>query len=67
VTLTLSVRDLLNDRVRRYETFGKDFFTRGEFQWRIRTFTLAANYRINQKKPRGGNRGGGGDFEGGDF
>ena len=68
LTLTLSVRDLLNDRVRRYETFGEDFYTQGEFQWRIRTFTLAANYRINQKKQRGGNRsGGGGDFEGGEF
>ncbi len=66
LTLTLSVRDLLNTRLRRYENFGPDFYSIGEFQWRSRSFNLAANYRINQKKQRGrrgGGQEGGGDFE----
>ncbi|MDA9773472.1 TonB-dependent receptor [Saprospiraceae bacterium] len=69
LTLTLSVRDLFNSRKRRYETFGEDFYSTGEFQWRQRTTTLAASYRINQKKKRGGgSRGqGGGDEGGGEF
>jgi outer membrane receptor protein involved in Fe transport len=58
-TLTLSVRDLLNSRERRYTSFGDDFFTEGQFQWRERQITLSLNYRINQKKKRGGPRGGG--------
>jgi len=63
-TLTLSIRDLLNSRKRRYETYGDNFFNRGEFQWRSRVATLNLNYRINQRKKRG--RGGRGGFEGGD-
>ncbi len=67
LTLTLSVRDLFNSRKRRYETFGDDFYSIGEFQWRVRTFTLAASYRINRKKERSrGDRSGGGQ-EGGEF
>ena len=65
-TLTLSVRDLFNSRRRQGETIGENFFQESEFQWRARTATLSFNYRINQKKKRGGQRGqGGGDFEGG--
>ena len=66
LTLTLSVRDLLNSRKRRYENFGPEFYSVGEFQWRSRSVNLAANYRINQKKQRGrrgGGQEGGGDFE----
>ncbi|MCR9286355.1 MAG: TonB-dependent receptor family protein [Bacteroidetes bacterium] len=65
-TLTLSVRDLLNSRKRRYTNFGDDFFSEGEFQWRQRQITMSLNYRINQKKKRGGNRGGynGGGMDG---
>ena len=65
LTVTLSVRDLLNSRKRRYETFGDNFYSTGEFQWRSRSINLNINYRINQKKRRGGNRGGdyGGDGE----
>ncbi len=66
LTVTLSVRDLFNSRKRRYETFGEDFYSIGEFQWRVRTWTLAANYRINRKKERQrGNRGG--QDDGGEF
>lgn len=67
LTLTLSVRDLLNSRKRIYERFGPDFYEDGEFQWRSRSVSLTANYRINMKKQRSGNgdRGEGGD--GGEF
>ncbi len=63
-TLTLSVRDVFNSRKRRYETFGPDFYREGEFQWRSRVATLKLNYRINQKKRRGGRSGRGG-YDGG--
>ena len=61
-TITLSARDLFNSRKRRYTTFGDNFYTEGEFQWRTREIKLTFNYRLNQKKKRGGR---GGDFEGG--
>jgi outer membrane receptor protein involved in Fe transport len=66
-TITLSVRDLLNSRIRRSEVFGENFFRESEFQWRSRSANLTLNYRINQKKKRGGQRGGGGDYGGGEF
>jgi len=65
LTLTLSVRDLLNSRKRIYERFGPDFYEDGEFQWRARSASLTANYRINMKKQRG-RRGGQGGQGGGD-
>ncbi len=64
-TITLSVRDIFNSRKRVFETFGDNFYREGEFQWRARAATLTINYRLNQKKKRGGGRRGGGDFEGG--
>ncbi len=51
-TLTLSVSDLLNDRRRRSEINGENFFTESEFQWRARQFLLNFTYRLNQKKER---------------
>lgn len=70
-TITFSVRDLFNTRVRRYYQFGDingggRFDTYGTFQWRQRQFTISFNYRLNQKKARP-QRGGGGDYDGGDF
>ena len=65
LSLTLSVRDLFNSRRRAGLTFLDDFFQQSEFQWRSRTATLTLSYRINQKKKRGGNRGSGGNFDGG--
>lgn len=70
-TLTFSVRDLLNNRIRRYYTSGNiagggTFDTYGTFQWRVRQFTLNFNYRLNQKKSRKPQREGG-DFGGGEF
>lgn len=63
-TVTLSVNDVFNSRMWRYETFGPDFYIEGDFQWRARSLTLSLNYRINQQKRRGpgGSFGGGGDF-----
>jgi len=66
-TLTLSVRDILNSRRRRYISEGPNFMTEGDFQWRSRVATLTFSYRLNQKKRRGrGGRSGGGEFEGGE-
>lgn len=64
-TLTLSVRDLFNTRRFRYTAEGENFFTEGDFQWRARQVTLSLNYRLNQKKQRGGQRRGGPDGDGG--
>ena len=67
-TVTLGVRDVFNSRRRAGTTIGENFFREDEFQWRARTVNLALNYRINQKKQRSrGQRGDGGDFEGGEF
>ncbi|MEM9261366.1 MAG: outer membrane beta-barrel family protein, partial [Bacteroidota bacterium] len=65
-TLTFSVRDLFNTRLRRFTTEGENFFSEGESRWRVRQASLTLNYRLNQDKKRGrGNRGGGG-YGGGD-
>ncbi|UII29541.1 outer membrane beta-barrel family protein [Fulvivirga maritima] len=39
-TLALNVRDLLNSRKYRGETFGSNFYQESEFQWRSRQFLL---------------------------
>lgn len=65
-TLTLSVRDIFNSNRHRYITEGLNFYREGDFQWRARQIMLSFNYRINQqKKKQRGERGEGGDFEGG--
>jgi len=64
LTLTLSVRDLFNSRRRAGTTILENFFEESEFQWRARSSSLTASYRINQKKKRGRPRGGG-DYQGG--
>jgi outer membrane receptor protein involved in Fe transport len=64
-TITFSIRDILNSRKWRYTSFGEDFYSEGDFQWRARQFTLSLNYRLNQKKQRG-NRGQRGERGGGD-
>lgn len=62
-TLTLSGRDMFNTRRRRFTAETEDLYTEIDFQWRSRQMTLSFVYRLNQKKARGGDRGG---FEGGD-
>ncbi|MCB0481820.1 MAG: TonB-dependent receptor [Flavobacteriales bacterium] len=65
-TLTLSVRDLFNTRLRRNITYGPDFYDESEFQWMSRYGQLTFSYRLNQsKKSQRGN--GSGDFGGGDM
>jgi len=77
ISLALNVRDLLNSRKRQgvsefnlYEDGLQvgTFYSESEFQWRARSVVLSLNYRINQdrKRNRRGERGGGGDFEGGE-
>ncbi|GAB4398309.1 MAG: outer membrane beta-barrel family protein [Microscillaceae bacterium] len=68
-TLTLSVQDVFNSQVRRSITQGVDFFADSRFQWRARQWLLNFNYRLNQKKQRGGRERGEreGGFEGGDW
>lgn len=58
-TLTFSVNDVFNTRARNYIVDESNFYTEGFFQWRVRQFTLAMNYRLNQDKRRGGGRPGG--------
>lgn len=58
-TVTLNARDLFNTRKRRSYSYGANFDSYGEFQWRSRQIKLNFNYRLNQKKKRGGQRGGG--------
>jgi len=65
-TLTLSVRDVLNSRKRRYTSEGINFYTTGEFQWRSRITTLTFTYRLNQDKKRSRGRQRGGYDGGGD-
>ena len=65
-TLTLSIRDVFNSRRYAGTTIGENFFRDSEFRRRNRTANVAFSYRINQKKQRSrGQRGGGGEFEGG--
>jgi outer membrane receptor protein involved in Fe transport len=63
-TVTLSGRDLLNTRKRRWITQSATYYSETEFQWRSREVTLTFIYRLNQKKksekpgPHGGFEGG---------
>jgi outer membrane receptor protein involved in Fe transport len=55
-TLTLSILDIFNSRINRYESTlidprdGSGFFTRGESQGRLRSFNLTFNYRFKTTK-----------------
>ena len=67
-TLTLNIRDLLDQRGWRNETFNENFYNDFEFRWSQRSATLNLTYRFNQKKNqnrrqmRRGFEGGGFDF-----
>jgi len=67
LTLTLSIRDLFNSRKRNSIVDITDFYQESEFQWRARTASLTASYRINQKKKRFNRDSRGGGYEGGEF
>jgi outer membrane receptor protein involved in Fe transport len=55
-TLTLSILDIFNSRINRYESRylspadGSGFFTSGESQGRLRSFNLTFNYRFKTTK-----------------
>ncbi|MEM6379469.1 MAG: outer membrane beta-barrel protein, partial [Bacteroidota bacterium] len=67
-TFTLGVRDVFNAGIYRSLAQGELFFSESERQWRPRQLTATLNYRLNQKKRRGGsNRSGGGDYSGEGF
>ncbi len=68
-SINFNVSDVFNTRKRRRETFGPNFYTDSEFQWRKRQINLSFTYRFNQKKERqrsGGNGDNGDDGEGGE-
>ena len=51
-TLSLNVRDVFNSRRRQETSYGPNFITESDMQWRPRTITLSFSYRINQQKKR---------------
>jgi ferric enterobactin receptor len=63
-TLTLSIRDVFNTRRWRGVTFGDDFYSENDFQWRARQVNLTFSYRLNRAKERTKERegDGGGEF-----
>lgn len=64
-TMSFNVKDLFNTRNRRSISYGENFVSESERQWRSRYFRVSFTYRINQKKKRGGDRNFGGDGDGG--
>jgi outer membrane receptor protein involved in Fe transport len=70
LTLTINVRDLFNARKYIFETITDNFYSSGFYQRRVRDISINFNYRLNMKKQKErnrGDRGGGDDFEGGEF
>lgn len=49
-TITFNGSDVFNTRKRRSISFGDNFISESEQQWRSRYFRLSFTYRINQKK-----------------
>jgi outer membrane cobalamin receptor len=65
-TINFNVRDVFNSRKRIQNTFIDGVIDQySEFQWRERQISLNFIYRFNQKKKRGRNGRGGGDYDGG--
>ena len=63
-TVSFNVKDMFNTRKRRSTSYGENFVSEQEMQWRSRYFRINFTYRINQKKKKGGNQNYD-DFEGG--
>jgi outer membrane receptor protein involved in Fe transport len=51
-TLTASVRDLLNSQKRRNITEYEGYYSRSDFQWRMRQFIVSFTFRINRTKEK---------------
>ena len=60
-SLALNVSDVFNSRKRQTDSFTPTFEGYSEFQWRVRSVSLAFTYRFNQKKKRNGDRNMNGD------
>ena len=56
-TLTLNVSDIFNSRKYRFENFDDSFYASGVYRRRVRQIRATFNYRLNQKKRRGGREG----------
>jgi outer membrane receptor protein involved in Fe transport len=52
-TVSFNVKDVFNSRKRRNVSYGENFVSESERQWRSRYFRVSFTYRINQKKKRG--------------
>ena len=66
-TLTLNVKDLLDQRGWRNETFNENFYNDFEFRWSQRSATLNFTYRFNQKKNQNRRQMRSGGFDDGGF
>lgn len=53
-TLSARVSDVFNSRRFRWTIDTPEYQFTSDFQWRVRQFMVSFNYRINQKKKRGG-------------
>ncbi|MEY2792213.1 MAG: hypothetical protein RJA76_205 [Bacteroidota bacterium] len=49
-TLTINLLDVFNSRIMRSETFGDGFYTKSNFQGRLRSINLTFNYRFKTTK-----------------
>ena len=66
-TLTLNIKDLLDQRGWRNETFNENFYNDFEFRWSQRSATLNFTYRFNQKKNQNRRQMRSGGFDDGGF
>ena len=55
-TLSFNAKDIFNSRKRRSISYGENFVSESDWQWRSRYFRVSFTYRINQKKKKGGNQ-----------
>ncbi len=49
-TLTINLLDVFNSRIMRSETFGDGFYTKSNFQGRLRSINITFNYRFKTTK-----------------
>ena len=66
-TLTLNIKDLLDQRGWRNETFNDNFYNDFEYRWSQRSTTLNFTYRFNQKKNQNRRQMRSGGFDDGGF
>lgn len=65
-TITLNVRDLLNNRKRRPIVDIEGYYSQSEFQWRTRQVMLTFSYRLHQQKQKDDDENREENFEGND-